>query len=135
LLCVAPQFPCEVMVFPDEVYFDAAKQYAISPTQVILSIVLTIPAMSIVDILFVTGTAVTVPSVQDLGRSSVKCGLQWLIFAVCCALFLFFSSGVLSAMSGGRPWFFLVHWAFVVVLDQFRNLFVQVLIWYFMERR
>jgi hypothetical protein len=134
LLCVAPQSPCEVMAFDDEVPVPQLN-VGISRTQVIQSIVLTIPAMSIVDILFVTGTAVTVPSVQDLGRSSIKCGLQWLIFAVCCALFLFFSSGVLSAMSVGRPWFFLVHWVFVVLLDQVRNIVVQIMIWYFMERR
>merc|ERR1719252_461033 len=91
--------------------------------------------MLLVDILLVTGTAVTVPSVQDLGRSSVKCGLQWVIFGVCCALFLFFSSGVLSTVQVGRPWFFLATWVVVVVLDQFRNIVVQVMIWYFMERR
>jgi len=133
LLCVAPQFDCEVMLFPDEVYY--SDMVSISPSQVIQSIVLTIPAMLLVDILLVTGTAVTVPSVQDLGRSSVKCGLQWVIFGVCCALFLFFSSGVLSTVQVGRPWFFLATWVVVVVLDQFRNIFVQIMIWYFMERR
>jgi hypothetical protein len=151
LICVDPDesdpLSCETMHFSDEVPVNIwdekdpkvcrtdAAELCISQSQIIYGILYSLPFNFVVDILFMTGSAIRVSDVHDLGRSAGKCGLQWLIFTVGCALLVAFSSGLLSVVNVGRPEFFFLHWAIVVLIDQVRNIFTQIILWYFFLRR
>ena len=58
-----------------------------------------------------------------------------MILTLVTALLVVLSSKLLYAVLYGRIVFVVVHWIFVLVVDQVRNFLVQSLIWFLLQRR
>ena len=66
----------EVQQFSDE-QCNADETLCVSPTQIGMSILISQPVHFIFDIIFVITASIHVHDIQDLARSTLKCGLQW----------------------------------------------------------
>merc|ERR1719407_103842 len=100
-----------------------------------MSILISQPVHFIFDIIFVITASIHVHDIQDLARSTLKCGLQWVILTLVTALLVVLSSKLLYAVLYGRIVFVVVHLIFVLLVDQVRNFLVQSLIWFLLQRR
>ncbi len=145
LFCVDPTENCETTRFQNERCLDNIFNSVMVPFEeqkvcfsfsvVFYAILVSIPIQFLVELLIVYTTITHTDSIQDFGMNTLKCSLQWMLAVVVFSVGLYGASKSVHCVAKGRPEMAYFTWFLVVVLDQIRNVVMQVIIWYILLRR